>query len=321
MTTPEVNPETLDNLDWLKPLVVDYLRDQKKRRFWLITRRSLIFLVLVGFAYWLFFGLDEESVSRSKPHVGYIKINGVIESAQSASAEHLESALKDAYQNSMLKALVLEINSPGGSPVEADDMYQLIRLNRSLHPDIKIYAVCKEVCASAAYYIAAAADEIYANQASIVGSIGVIYNGFGFVDSLEKLGVTRRLITAGDNKGFLDQFSPLNPKQEELMKNMLALIHQRFIDQVKAGRGERLHIDDETFSGLFWTGIQALGLGLIDGFKNVGQLAKETLHVNNLVDYTDKDNIIDQVSKNFGASILNEVPKLMGFERGIKARI
>ena len=190
---------------------------------------------------------------------------------------------------------------------------------RNTYPEIKTYAVCVDYCASAAYYIAAGADSIYANESSMVGSIGVLYNGFGFVDTLNKVGVTRRLITAGDNKGFLDPFSPLDPNHVLLIKKMLNEIHQQFITKVKEGRGDRLKIDNLTFSGLFWTGIEAKERGLIDGFASSGQLARETIKLEKVVDYTYKQNVFEQMSKSIGIVISNHLPQALGLSPGFRA--
>jgi protease-4 len=226
--------------------------------------------------------------------------------------------LNSAYENNKaLKAVILRIDSPGGSPVQADYMYNSIQFYKKKYPDVKIYAVCVDMCASAAYYVAAAADEIYANPSSLVGSIGVLYNGFGFVDTMQKLGVTRRLHTAGINKGFLDQFSPDNPAQGQLLQTMLDLIHQQFIDRVKAGRGQRLVIDKDTFSGLFWTGIQAKERGLIDGFASSGQVARDIIKIDRVVDYTVQESVIERFSKQMGTAIANQLPLALGMKPGI----
>jgi len=260
----------------------------------------------------------EDATARTSPHVGLIELKGNIFDNQAASSDNFIKGLSKAYENKELKAIILRIDSPGGSPVQADYIYNTIRYYRQKHPDIKIYAVCVDMCASAAYYVAAAADEIYANPSSLVGSIGVIYNGFGFVDTMQKLGVTRRLQTAGRNKGFLDQFSPLNVTQEKTLQTMLDLIHQRFIEQVKAGRGKRLHINDDTFSGLFWTGTQAKEQGLIDGFASSGQLAREIIKLERVVDYTYKQSVMERVAKNIGTAMADQLPIAMGIKPGIQ---
>ena len=255
---------------------------------------------------------------RINPHVGLIDLNGTIADSQSGNAENFIAGLEDAYANEHLKALVVRIDSPGGSPVQADYMYNALRYYRQKYPAVKTYAVCVDVCASAAYYVAAAADEIYANPASMVGSIGVIYNGFGFVDTLQKVGVTRRLQTAGTNKAFLDQFSPVKPQDEAALQVMLDLVHKQFIDKVKAGRGDRLKIDDETFSGLFWTGEQAKARGLIDGFASIDEVARDIVKLETVVDYTQKESVLDQMAKNIGAELAGQLPKALGMQPGFR---
>lgn len=244
-------------------------------------------------------------------------MNGTIFEGKAAGSEAFVNSMTDAFKNKGLKALILRINSPGGSPVQADYMFNSIRKWRKEYPNVKIYAVCVDICASAAYYVAAAADEIYANESSLVGSIGVLYNGFGFVDIMEKTGISRRLHTAGANKGFLDPFSPEQPGQTLLLQNMLDDIHQRFINQVKLGRGSRLKIDDQTFSGLFWTGTQAKERGLVDGFASSGQLAREIIKIEKIVDYTHKDSVFERVSKQIGTVIADQLPLALGLKPGV----
>lgn len=197
-------------------------------------------------------------------------------------------------------------------------MFDAVKYYKGKYPDIKVYAVCVDLCASAAYYVAAAADEIYAAPSSMVGSIGVIYNGFGFVDTLQKLGVTRRMQTAGAHKGFLDQFSPEKPEDVAYLQRMLDLVHQQFINKVKEGRGARLKIDDETFSGLFWTGIQAREQGLIDGFGSSESVARDIIQVDNFVDYTTKENVMDLLAKNLGTEVANRLPVALGLNPGFQ---
>lgn len=302
----------------LSQLAMEFLREKKRQR----RRQWFKAVFILGMVFWvsyLLFSADGVAGSESgEPHVGLIDVKGTIMAGESASAENFSKAMKKAFANKALKALILRVDSPGGSPVQADYMYNTIQYYRHKHDDIKVYAVCVDTCASAAYYIAAAADEIYANPSSIVGSIGVIYNGFGFVDTMQKLGVSRRLQTAGHNKGFMDPFSPVLPAQEKQLQTMLNIIHQEFIDKVKAGRGSRLLIDDETFSGLFWTGTQAKQRGLIDGFASAGQLARETIKIENIVDYSYKENPFEKVAKRIGVAMVNEVPEAFGFKTGFR---
>jgi protease-4 len=197
-------------------------------------------------------------------------------------------------------------------------MYNTVKFYQKQYPDIKIYSVCVDACASAAYYVAVASESIYASPASMVGSIGVLYNGFGFVDLINKIGVTRRLQTSGSNKGFLDPFSPETDVQKQKLQTMLDLVHEQFIKRVKEGRGDRLHSDDETFSGLFWTGEQALPIGLIDGFASSGQLARDVIKIPKLIDYTHKQTFFDRVSKNIGTAMADELPLSFGLKSGLQ---
>ncbi len=313
---PNENP---DAQTLLNQVVVEYLRDQKRKRRWRWVTRAVFFLLILLIAYSIFSFRDEQNLSYAKPHVGLIDVRGSIFDSQDASAENFANGLDDAYRNSAMKAVIIRINSPGGSPVQADYMYSAIEYYRKQYPNIKIYAVCADMCASAAYYLAVAADEIYANPASMVGSIGVLYNGFGFVDTMQKLGVSRRLQTAGSNKGFLDPFSPINMKQTKLLQAMLDTVHNRFIERVKEGRGSRLKIDDSTFSGLFWTGQQAIERGLIDGFASSGQVARDIVKVNRVIDYTHKQNVFERVAKSIGTAIMDQLPVSLGLQQGIKA--
>jgi protease-4 len=282
-----------DSQALLNQIVMDYMREKKRKRLWKWVQRGFIFLLILVGVCWFFFTRADDVGSRASPHVGIIDLKGTIFDNQSASADNFMKGIYSAYQNKGLKALILRIDSPGGSPVQADYMYNTIRYYQKQHPEIKIYAVCMDMCASAAYYVAAAADEIYADPSSLVGSIGVIYNGFGFVDTLQKVGATRRLLTAGRNKGFMDQFSPVDPSQEKTLQTMLDLIHQQFIKKVKEGRGKRLRIDNDIFSGLFWTGIQAKKKGLIDGFASSGQLARDKIKIERAIDYTHQANLLN----------------------------
>ncbi len=312
-----VSNENTESQTVINQLVIDYMRQQKNNRRWRWFFRILILIVLLITIYQLF--SDEDTSSHSKPHVGFVDISGAISDSQAASSENFAKGLDNAYKSTGLKALILRINSPGGSPVQADYMYNTVNYYRKKFPDIKVYAVCVDVCASAAYYVAASAEEIYANPSSMIGSIGVIYNGFGFVDSLQKLGVTRRLQTAGLNKGFLDPFSPVKPEQTQLLQSMLDQIHEIFIERVKEGRGKRLRVDDQTFSGLFWVGQQAKDRGLIDGFASSGQIARDFVKIEQTVDYTYKQSVFDRVSKNIGTAIANQLPVAMGLKEGFKA--
>ncbi len=308
------NPN-IDSQTVLNQIVLDYMKEKKRKRRWRWISRIIILLILAFIAYQAL--VDNDKGGNTKPHVGVIDINGEISDLK-VNADDFAKGMSSAYKNEGLKAMIIRINSPGGSPVQAEYMYNTISYYKKKYPKIKTYAVCVDLCASAAYYIAVAADQIYASPASMVGSIGVIYNGFGFVDLMNKVGVTRRLQTAGANKGFMDPFSPENDAQKQKLQVMLDIVHQQFINRVKEGRGTRLHVDDELFSGLFWTGDQALDKGLIDGFASSGQLARDTIKLDNLVDYTFKQNLFDRVTKGIGAAIANELPESLGMKPGFK---
>lgn len=307
-----------DSQTLLNQIIIDYMQDQRRKRKWRWVFRFIFFLLIV-YGFYQLSSLNNDDVgTNTKPHVGLIDINGEIFDTKLANADDFAKGVDAAYKNSGLKALIIRINSPGGSPVQAEYMFNALKYYHKKYPNIKTYAVCVDLCASAAYYVAAAADEIYASPASMVGSIGVIYSGFGFVDVMEKIGVTRRLQTSGVNKGFLDPFSPTTEVQKQKLQTMLDLIHQQFINRVKEGRGERLLIDDETFSGLFWTGEQALASGLIDGYASSGQLARDVIKVDNLIDYTHKQNLFDKVTKNLGTAMADELPLSLGIKPGLR---
>ena len=303
----------------LNQLILDHLVERKRKRIWRWVLRALFTLIMFWVFYSAFMAHRAEIAARVGPHIGLIDIKGVITDKQAASAENFLDSLGHAYTNHKgMKALVLRIDSPGGSPVQADYMYNAVRHYKEKYPDIKTYAVCVDLCASAAYYVAAAADEIYAAPSSMVGSIGVIYNGFGFVDTLQKLGVTRRMQTAGSHKGFLDQFSPEKPEDVAYLQRMLDLVHQQFIDKVKEGRGARLKVDDEIFSGLFWTGVQAKEKGLIDGFGSSESIARDVIKLENFVDYTTKENVMELLAKNLGAEVVSGLPAALGLKPGLQ---
>ena len=302
----------------LNQLVHDYLRDKKHKRRWRWVVRSFIFMMILFSFYKVFSSHHADLAARAGAHVGVIDLKGVIADGQAASAENFLEGLERAYENKAMKALMFRIDSPGGSPVQADYMYNAIVHYKKEHPEIKTYAVCMDMCASAAYYMAAAADEIYAAPSSMVGSIGVIYNGFGFVDGMQKVGVARRLQTAGAHKAFLDPFTPEKPEDAAYLQKMLDLVHQQFIDKVKAGRGSRLKINNEVFSGLFWTGEQAKEMGLIDGFGSSEDVGRDVIKIKESVDYTSKGNVLEQFAKKLGAEVAVQLPVALGVKPGFQ---
>jgi len=292
----------------LQALLADYLLTQKQQRFWRRIKRGFIWIIVLLVIGSLWWGQIIDVHNGAKSHIGLIDIKGEIADNQAASAEHVVKGLARAYASTGLKSIILRIDSPGGSPVQADYIYNRLQFYKKKYKSVKIYAVCVDTCASAAYYVASAADVIYANPSSLVGSIGVVYNGFGFVQALEKLGISRRLHTAGRNKGFLDPFSPEDPTQASHLQQMLDNIHKNFIAAVQAGRGTKLKLDDDTFSGLIWTGTEAKARGLIDAYGSSGDVARDVIKLKKIVDYTDKQNILEQFSKNMSTSMLNKLP-------------
>ena len=279
----------------------DYLNDRRSERRWRIFFRLAWIVALVALV-WLVVSQRNLAATANGPHTALIEVRGEIAADSEASAENIVAALKSAFEDPGARAVVLRFNSPGGSPVQAGIVNDEIRRLKALHKK-KVYAVVEDTCASGAYYIAVAADEIYADKASIVGSIGVLMDGFGFTGVMEKVGVDRRLLTAGDNKGMLDPFSPLDEKQVAYAQGMIDQIHAQFIAVVKEGRGNRLKVTPETFSGLFWNGAQAVQLGLVDHLGNLDYVAREVVKAEEIIDYTPHENLAERLAKRFGASI------------------
>ena len=285
----------------IEKLLLADVRERRAARRWRIVR-SLLWMLLFGALIWLLFSDALPTSTPATPHTAMVAIKGEIADEAEASAEFVLPALRSAMEDKGAQALVLLINSPGGSPVQAGLISDEIHRLRALHKK-PVYAVVEETAASAAYYIASAADKIYVDKASIVGSIGVLINGFGFVDTLDKLGIERRLLTAGENKGFLDPFSPQSEAHKQHAQTMLEQIHRQFIDVVKKGRGERLKETPEMFSGLFWTGEQSVALGLADDFGSLDSVARDVVKAEKLVDYTNKKNLAERFVKRFGAAM------------------
>ena len=285
----------------LEKLAFATLKEQRSARRWKIFFR-LAWLLLIAAVVFAALQQSSSTASKSAPHTAVVDIKGEIASGAEASAEFVVAAMRSALEDEGSQALVLLINSPGGSPVQAGIINDEIVRLKAKHGK-PVYAVVEETCASAAYYIAAAADDIYVDKASIVGSIGVLMDGFGFTGTMEKLGVERRLLTAGENKGFLDPFSPQTEQQRAYAQTMLDQIHQQFIAVVKAGRGERLKATPDTFSGLFWTGQQAVEMGLADKLGSLDYVAREVVQAEDIIDYTRRDNVAERLVKRFGAAI------------------
>jgi protease-4 len=252
---------------------------------------------------WGVFDFSGEKVATTGRHTALISLDGEIAADTNANADDVDSALESAFDDAGTAGVILSCNSPGGSPVQAGIINRDIRRLRVKYPSIPLYVVVGDMCASGGYYAAAAADKIYVDKASIVGSIGVLMDGFGFTGLMDKLGIERRLHTSGENKGFFDPFSPETPKMDAHAQEMLDQIHQQFIDAVREGRGKRLHETPDIFSGLFWTGQQSVDLGLADGFGDTDYVAREIIKAPDIVDYTVKESITDRVARKFGAAV------------------
>jgi protease-4 len=278
-----------------------YLAEQRSQRRWRWFWRILWTGLLVALIWGSLQSMPSSSAPTT-PHTALVEVRGEIGVDADANADNLNSALRSAFQDAGAKAIVLRLNSPGGSPVQAGLINDEIRRLKAIHKK-KVYAVCEEMCASAAFYIAVAADQIYVDKASLVGSIGVLMDGFGFTGAMEKYGIERRLLTAGANKGMLDPFSPRNPNQDALAQSMLDQIHQQFIKVVRDGRGKRLKETPDTFSGLFWNGEEAVKLGLADHLGSLDSVARDVVKSEDIIDYTVKENLAERLAKRFGASI------------------
>jgi protease-4 len=285
----------------IEKLVLAQVKEQRAARRWNLFTR-LLWLVVIGTVLWFVYKSDAMTAPITTPHTAVIEIRGEIAKGAEASAENVVSSLRTAFEDKGAQAVVLLIDSPGGSPVQAGIINDEITRLKTLY-NKRVYAVVEETCASAAYYIAAAADNIYVDKASLVGSIGVLMDGFGFTGLMEKVGVERRLITAGSNKGMLDPFSPQDEGQRAYIQSMLNEIHTQFIAVVKRGRGDRLKETPDTFSGLIWSGQQAVNLGLADGLGSLDYVAREIVKAEDIVDYTQRENFGLRLAKRFGASV------------------
>jgi protease-4 len=287
----------------LEKVALRALDEQRRARQWTTLIRllwlTLLFLVVAAALGWIGGGAKEPV--RTGRHTALVDLKGVIGVESKASADKMIQALNAAFKDKHTQGVVLRINSPGGSPVQAGYINDEIRRLRAKHPDIPLHVVVQDLCASGGYYVAAAADRIFVDKASLVGSIGVIMGGFGFTKAMEKLGIDRRAYTAGENKDFLDPFAPENPAHREHVKAMLDEIHQQFIKVVREGRGKRLKDSPEIFSGLVWTGERAVQLGLADDFGSLDSVARDVIKAEAIVDFTPDENYLEQLSKRFGA--------------------
>lgn len=288
----------------LEKLAFSALQEQKRTRNWGIFFKTLTFVYLFAL---LFIAMDwiGPGGSVTGNHTALIDIQGEIGAEGEVTADNTISSLQSAFDDERTKGVILRINSPGGSPVQAGIINDEIRRQRKLHPQVPVYAVVDDICASGGYYIAVAADRIYVNKASIVGSIGVIMDGFGFTGTMEKLGIERRVLTAGDNKALLDPFSPLNPLHKDFAQGLLNEVHQQFVQVVREGRGKRLKETPDMFSGLFWSGDTSIKLGLVDALGSSESVARDIIKEENIVDFTTREGLADRVAKRFGAAMAN----------------
>jgi len=288
------------------------IQEQRRARNWGIFFKLLLFIYLFAL---LFLGMGWIGKRDGSPgkHTALVEVRGVIAHDSAASADVVTTGLQDAFKDKRTQGVILRINSPGGSPVQAGYINDEIRRLRAKYPNIPLYVVVEDICASGGYYIAAAADRIYVDKSSIIGSIGVLMDGFGFTGTLDKLGVERRLLSAGENKGFLDPFSPIQESHKAHALQMLEQIHLQFINVVRQGRGKRLKETPDMFSGLLWVGQKSIDLGLADAYGNVDYVAREVIKAEDIVDFTPRENVAERLAKRFGAAMGESIVRLGAF--------
>lgn len=303
----DIKDPTTKNDQWtkdtLEKIALAGLKEQKAARRWANFFKILTFLYLFFVLFALMGWIGKNKVTKSEAHTAVIDIQGVIAPGGQVNAENVLNSIRNAYDDKNTKGVILRINSPGGSPVQSGIINDEIKRQKKLHPKIPVYAVVEDICASGGYFIAVSADKIYVNKASIVGSIGVLMDGYGFTELMEKTGVERRLLTAGRNKAMLDPFSPVNPEHQEHAQRLLDEIHEQFKNVVREGRGKRLKEDGDTFSGLFWSGEKSIALGLADALGSTESVARDIIKQPELVDFTYQETVMDRFAKKLGASI------------------
>jgi len=297
----------------LEQLASDALKERRRGRRWGIFFKLLTF-TYIGLLIYIAMpdALDLEKMDKKKPHTALVELEGVISPAQGISADTVVEGLRDAFEDKNTKAVILRINSPGGSPVQSSYIQKEIKRLREKHEDIPLYAVVSDICASGGYYVASAADRIYVNESSIVGSIGVLMNGFGFTEAMEQLGVERRLMTAGDHKAILDPFSPMSEFDRAHAQSLLEELHGNFIEVVKQGRGDKLDPREDVFNGLFWSGPRAIELGLADEIGSAGYVAREVVGEDRIVDFTPEDDPLERLADRLGAAAANTFAEISG---------
>ena len=302
----------------LEKLVFSSLQEQRRARHWSILFKSLTFLFLFSLLFLVLGWVDTKDGPILTKHTALVELRGVISADSVSSADNINAGLQEAFKDKKTQGVILRINSPGGSPVQAGYINDEIRRLRTAYPEVPLYAVVEDICASGGYYVAVAADQIYVDKASIVGSIGVLMDGFGFTGTMEKLGIERRLLTAGENKGFLDPFSPPNLQQKEYAREMLGEIHQQFIQVVQQGRGKRLKDAPEIFSGIVWTGQKSIDLGLADAIGSAEYVAREVIKAEHIVDYTTQEGFVERFAKRFGAVTASALVSAAGGGWGVR---
>ncbi|HIP52705.1 MAG TPA: signal peptide peptidase SppA [Chromatiales bacterium] len=304
------------SVEWERTLIekitMASVEESRRARRWGIFFKFLTFAYLSVLIYLLLPPDFVETVKIAKKHTALVEVKGIIAQEAEASADNIVKGLRDAFEDKKTKGVILRINSPGGSPVQAGYIYDEIKRLKKKYPEIPVYAVAVDLCASGGYYIAAAADEIYADKGSIVGSIGVLMNSFGFAETMKKLGIERRLLTAGERKGIMDPFSPATEEDRQFILGLLAQLHQQFIDAVRAGRGERLKETEEIFSGLFWSGEEGVRLGLVDGLGSTSYVARELIKAEEIVDFTPKEDVFERFAKRIGVGVSEAFAELFG---------
>ncbi|KAB2314041.1 S49 family peptidase [Betaproteobacteria bacterium SCN2] len=300
----------------LEKVALAAVQEQRKSRQWGIFFKSLTFLYLfiLLFAFMGWMGQSEKVLGK---HTALIDMQGVI-SSEEVSADMVVMGLQSAFEDKRTQGVILRINSPGGSPVQAGQIHDEIKRLRAKYPATPLYVVVDDICASGGYYVASAADKIFVDKASIVGSIGVLMDGFGFTRAMDKLGVERRLLTAGENKGFLDPFSPADPEQEAYARTMLGEIHQQFIDVVRKGRGDRLKETPDMYSGLVWSGARSIELGLADAYGSTDYVAREIIKAENIIDYTPRDDLASRLADKLGVGVAKALKPLISGETTLR---
>jgi protease-4 len=309
---PEVARESGWEREVIEKLALAAVTEQRRARRWSVFFKSLMFVYLIAlFGAAMYPKISQNMGVDSKDHTAVIDVVGMIAEGKEANADSIIESLRNAVKDEHTKGIILHANSPGGSPVQSSYVYEEIRKIKKEHPSLPIYAVVSDICASGCYFIVSASDKIFVNPSSLVGSIGVLMDGFGFVDVMQKLGVERRLLTAGAHKAMLDPFSPPKEDETQYMKGLLGQVHQQFIAAVKAGRGDRLKETPELFSGLVWTGEEGVKLGVVDGVGDQDYVAKELIGAEKRVDFTQQEHLLDKIAGKLGASFGQEIGSIM----------